>query len=449
MVPDSRRRREPCRVHRRHVFTRRRTVLPVAKHLTVETEFPVMAERHSWAANQDERTGIVQADDARLALGALITPGTTPVAARTGLRPAPGNPGLVSTSSPTPDGRVTVAAFQHIMRSRGTGPYIQTLDAPKMLDILATAPADPANPRHDLVIAQQSDTAYRDPTTAFVVRHVVGIPAVRPNDPPVDGSPDYVVLARIRIAPRANAITAEMIDDLRPDWTVALGGVLPIRDLTERIELTQCAFPGLTIYRRDRKWLEAWDGESWRVVGTVSTANPADITDPYVDQLIFNSRDRTLYRWAGEWIPVAGDAHGKGLVHARRRAQGATIASVITAETPIYQHSVPVQPSRVYRISARVPVIASEAGTTTRVRIKAGTAYITESGETVCPTAGNAVGVSASTVYVTDPSQALLALTVSVERVAGRGALTVTVDREFPLEILVEDLGGIPELVER
>ncbi|MEV5537463.1 hypothetical protein AB0L13_11435 [Saccharopolyspora shandongensis] len=408
-----------------------------------------MAERHSWAANQSDGTGVINADDARLALGALITPGPNPVSVRPGLRPAPGNPGVVSASSPTPDGRVSVAAFQNFMRSRGTGPYIQTLDSPKVLDVLAHAPADPANPRHDLVIAQQTDTAFHDPTTAFTVRHVAGIPAVRPNDPPVNGSPDYVVLARIRIAPGAEAITPDDIDDLRPEQTVALGGVLPIRDVTERIELTPCAYPGMTIYRRDREWLETWDDEAWRVVGTVTTASPADITDPYVDQLAFYSRDRTLYRWAGEWIPVAGDRHGKGLVHARRRSDGTTMASVITAETPVYAHSIPVQPSRVYRITTRVPVIASEGGTTARARIKVGAAYVTESGETPCPTTGNAVVVPASTIYVTDPSQALLALAVSVERVNGIGALTVTAGRELPFEVTIEDLGGDPELVER
>lgn len=185
-----------------------------------------MAELASWAVGSDAER-IVDVEDARAATSALLVPGAT-IAARTGFLAGPATQGQV-TATGTPDANVHVAAFQAVLaNSRGTFPYIATLDSPKTIDVLVANPSDPTNPRHDLVIAQQSDAFYGDASSPFEVIRVTGTPAASPSDPAVPGSPDYITLARITVTAGATTITSGMITDLRPaPITVARGGVIP------------------------------------------------------------------------------------------------------------------------------------------------------------------------------------------------------------------------------
>ncbi|KFU81020.1 hypothetical protein BB31_11605 [Amycolatopsis lurida NRRL 2430] len=230
-------------------------------------------------------TRVLDAEDSRVAIGALLQPGATATAKSIGIINGAGSPGLVAATSPTPDVNVRVSAFQAaVPATRGMGPYIATLDADKMLNVLGTDPADPSNARRDLIIARQTDTYYADGSTAFTVLRVKGTPGGSPVDPdPTAGGlyPDYLPLARIRIAAGATTVTAAMLDDLRPPRIVALGGVVPVASVTERAALP--AVPGLTIYRRDKGWTEVYNSTSgtWQCQGTVTTGALSDITDPY------------------------------------------------------------------------------------------------------------------------------------------------------------------------
>src|SRR5687767_6271391 len=101
---------------------------------------------------------VVDAEDARLATSVLAAPGRTPAQSRTGLRPAPGDPGLVRATG-TPSGNVTVQPFQAVIqgtRHAAAGAYLTTLDEQKTLDVLKV-PAHGSYNRFDLVVARQTD----------------------------------------------------------------------------------------------------------------------------------------------------------------------------------------------------------------------------------------------------------------------------------------------------
>ncbi|MEC3977910.1 hypothetical protein [Amycolatopsis sp. H20-H5] len=263
-----------------------------------------MAERDSWAV-MNGATRVVDAEDTRVGTGALWTPGATTGAARTGVVPGPNDGGKVAATAPTPGGTVTVQPFPAVVNaSRGLGPYVATLDSVKSVPIL-DIPADPSNQRNDLIVAQQSDTYYNDATTSYVVRRVRGTAGQNPLDPPVTGSPDYVVLARVRVTAGAQQITDSMIDDLRPGWTVAVGGIIPVTGRVQRDAIPN-PFPGMSVYRRDKNWIETRSLTAWRTPDLVKTSALADITDPLTGQLALLTADNMLYRWSGSvWVITA------------------------------------------------------------------------------------------------------------------------------------------------
>ncbi|WP_116200736.1 hypothetical protein [Amycolatopsis circi] len=261
-----------------------------------------MPERNSWAVGSTDKP-LISTEDARLAVSALLIPGANAVTARNGIRPAPGTPGRVHAAG-TASGSIVVEPFQGAVRaSRGIGSYLVSLDTAKTLDVLAV-PADPANDRYDLVIAQQFDEFYLDAATRFDVRLVRGSASATPSDPVVDGSRDWFPLGRVRVTAGANKITDAMIDQLSPGWTVALGGLLPVGSVAERNALA--AYPGQSVYRIDKGWSEVYDGAAWRVPGQVTAVALADITDPYPSQLVVLASTGRLYRWNGEkWLYAA------------------------------------------------------------------------------------------------------------------------------------------------
>lgn len=202
---------------------------------------------------------VVDAEDARLATAALAAPGRTPAQSRTGLRPAPGDPGLVRATA-TPSGNVTVQPFQAVIqgtRHAAAGAYLATLDEQKTLDVLKV-PAHGSYSRHDLVVARQTDAQYGDTTSKFTVEVIPGTAASPPSDPPATG--DVLKLARITVRANTSTVTGGDITDLRP-YTCAVGGILPVRTAADRpID----AYPGLYVHRLDIGKLEFWNGSGWK-----------------------------------------------------------------------------------------------------------------------------------------------------------------------------------------
>lgn len=240
-----------------------------------------MAEKDSWAVGSDADRR-VDVEDARAATSALLAPSAS-IAGRAGFLAGPATQGQV-TATGTPDTNVTVAAFQYALpNSRGTFPYIATLDSPKVLDVLVANPSDPTNPRRDLIIAQQSDAYYGDASSPFEVRRVTGTPAASPSDPVVTGSPDYITLARITVTANATTITSGMITDLRPaPITVARGGTIPCTSSTR----PPSPYGGMVIYETDTGRLlvrnavtASWEEVYTAVSGQLTTALPIRTTN--------------------------------------------------------------------------------------------------------------------------------------------------------------------------
>jgi hypothetical protein len=254
-----------------------------------------MAIRDSLFVQNSGPTGILDVEECRVALGALVMPHTSTVKAKSGFRPGPGSsPGLV-TATGTPDAFVHVAPFQLLLqggRSSVAGTYFACADAQVDINVLSV-PADPTNPRNDLIIAQQSDTFYGDGSSPFAVTIVRGTPSGSPADPTITGSGDHVVLARVRVDANVTTIVSGKITDLRTSghakslvgglYSVSLGGLLPVTTKAERDALTG-TYGGLPVWRTDIQAINVADGAGgWRyfarptearistVEGTVST----------------------------------------------------------------------------------------------------------------------------------------------------------------------------------
>lgn len=244
-----------------------------------------MASRPSWAVQVNATNGLIDVEDARIALGSLWTPGDTAINARTGFKPeGTVQSGFVFASTPTPNGIVHVAPFQLVLqsvRAADGGAYLLTLDAQSDINILST-PANATNPRDDLIVAQQSDTYYGDGNSNWVIRQVVGTPAGSPSDPTVTGSADYVPLARVRVDANATAIAQGKITDLRTSghaksltggkYTVAVGGILPVEDATALSNVVG-KYDGMCVWQRDIDAVWAWNGTLWTPVGQRGTLN--------------------------------------------------------------------------------------------------------------------------------------------------------------------------------
>jgi len=207
--------------------------------------------------------GVIDAEDARLATGVFAAPGAGPVQARSGIKPATGDPGKVQATT-TVSGKVTVSPFQGVIqgtRATSTGAYLVTLDQVKTIDVLGTYPASTLNPRQDLIVARQRDAQYGDATTGMTVELVKGTEAAAPVDPVVTG--DYLPLARIKIPKSATSIANANIEDLRP-WTTAVGGILRVWGEGGR---PTYPYSGMYIHRWDTNHLERYDSTAgWRAV---------------------------------------------------------------------------------------------------------------------------------------------------------------------------------------
>ena len=160
--------------------------------------------------------GVVDAEDARLATGVFAsapTDSTNPIAARTGIKPGPGNPGSVEAEA-TPTRKVTVQPFQGVVQGTRTsyaGPYLITLGRMKTLDVLTAAPAHSSYARIALVVARQTDRQYGAASDGMVVQVEAGAPAPTPVAPRLTG--DYLPLAQITVRPNAGTITQADIEN--------------------------------------------------------------------------------------------------------------------------------------------------------------------------------------------------------------------------------------------
>lgn len=395
-----------------------------------------MVERVSWAVGADTER-ILTVEDARIAWSGLLTSAGA-VTSRSGFRPA-GNadPGRVFATSPTPNGTVHVEPFTyHLQSVRGGGVYTMSLDSVKDVDILTTAPPDANNARNDLIVAQQSDLFFGDPDSRMRVRHIVGNPAASPQDPQITGSPDFIRLARIVVQANATAINPADIQGLRPvdRTTVALGGVLPVPDRAARDAIVN-PYEGLTIYRRDRKWLEYFDATAWRVIGSVQVAALTDISDPIPGQLVIFGA--TPYRFDGVvWLPVHVLS---GRILSGVGAQYAITTNVETNLAKLALPGVKITAGRVYEFKVNLVVnINVSIATSFLVRVRRDVALTGPIlAEWPWPTGTTPVDDSRTLAqeWLATTTAPAVPLFVSVVRTAGNGLMNVIGNRRSTFRI--------------
>lgn len=405
-----------------------------------------MVERVSWAVGSDTER-ILTVEDARIAWAGHLTPAGA-VTTRSGFRPT-GNadPGRVFATSPTPNGTVHVEPFTyHLQSQRGGGVYTMTLDAVKDFDILTTAPPDATNARNDLIIAQQSDLFFGDPDSRMRIRHIAGNPSASPQDPQITGSPDFIRLARIVVQANATAITPADIQGLRPvdRATVALGGLLPIPDQAARTAIAN-PYDGMPIYRRDRDWVEVYDGTAWRVAGIAHCASASDrdtaITDPYPGQLAVTTDSSTV------WIrrTTAWERYPRGLIARARRTTNSNPANS-SAHVPVLRvDNIAVRAGRAYIVkTSELNPETSDATTTYRVTIRFSTSGPATPASPVLPGAepfdfrDGSTAIETSYIPATNHTLSVL---LCIARINGSGTARLLADPLGWIELFVYDEG--------
>ena len=140
-----------------------------------------------------------------------------------------------------------------------TGPYIvQHLEESGAID-----PADATNDRIDALDLQiQDDDEDASGFRRARVVYVAGTPGVTP-------SPPALTTASLRLATilvPANGTPAPSIDTLGR-FTVASGGIVPVRDATELN--SSARYAGMAAYRQDNDTLVIWDGNAWQIMAAV------------------------------------------------------------------------------------------------------------------------------------------------------------------------------------
>lgn len=390
-----------------------------------------MADRNPlWVSHAG---GVVTIDDARIGVSALWTPGSSNVNARKGLRPggttAVATPGFVAQQT-VADKTVKVNAFQAaIPASRATGSFIATMDAVKTIDLLTTHPAHATLQRNDLIVAQVSDETF-DSGNGFSVVQIVGTPNASPSDPAVNitngaptNSPDYITLARVRVTALASTITTAMIDDLRPPWLVAAGGLLPILNAIDRGTLTP--YDGMAIWRIDRQWIEVYSiaAGGWQVQGIGVCSSTADaataITTPYTGQRI--TITTVPYFWTGSaWQVTPGTTIG-GQVRVNDTAGAVTTTETVVVTSPTFG----LDASSLYEVTFHLTGDISGSGTDFDLRIRADTLGGAQLRQKVMPQSGNAypVGDTVHLLYGTTATESR-AFVGTLQRVVGTATFT-------------------------
>jgi len=201
--------------------------------------------------------------------------------------------GLTVTVSP---GRVAVPS-----PATETGVYfVESTDS----TVLALDPADATRDRVDRLVAYVVSPATAAEAGRWFLEIRKGEPAASPQAPNV---PTSYVIQDFLVPAQSTGIQPSATD--------------------RRYFAAQQYISGPSLYGPERPassrpgqvWTDSvnrepwfYNGSTWQRLGpgVQAVENPAEITAPYVNQLILRSTDRALYRWSGtEWLPVA-DASG-------------------------------------------------------------------------------------------------------------------------------------------
>lgn len=262
----------------------------------------------AWGINADAGSPAYSAQSVRLVAGMWLYPGGDRTGAREGLRPASDATVFVS------GGSWTVRPFQGSVYPGFTttsGAY----NLASTGDTGSLDPADATNPRIDALDAQVLDDD--EDTSGSRLAQIVytaGTPGASPSEPSAPADGGSFRLATISV-PAGDETLATI--DTPGQWTVSLGGILPVRGDSE-LPTTQ-RYAGMAVYRQDRDTIEVWDGSAWVIH---STANPPEL-------VVFTSSDTFQigdYPWARavmvEVVGGGGAGGGTGATGSGETAAG-------------------------------------------------------------------------------------------------------------------------------
>lgn len=165
-----------------------------------------------------------------------------------------------------------------------SGPYVCAIPSTSF----SLAPADPTNPRKDIVILRvYDDDEDSSGLREAVAEYIVGTPAAAPVEPTVPTGGMRVATIDV---PQSGTGSASLT--YNAPYTVATGGVLPIRNQSER-PVGGGGPAGGVLWNLERNWFEVIEGGSWKVRAPLFAARSYDASGTNIP--------------TGSWTPVLFD----------------------------------------------------------------------------------------------------------------------------------------------
>lgn len=135
-------------------------------------------------------------------------------------------------------------------------------------------------------------------------------------------------------------------------------------------------YNGFTIYRTDRKWVEIYDGSSWRVQGVAVASGASDLTTavdaPYTGQQAYRTDSGKIYQYDGAvWLPE-GQVAGRIVT-----TSGAIHSGITTTETNITKLAITgakLSTAKFYLLNVNLIGNFSKNGDSFAVRVRRDTA---------------------------------------------------------------------------
>jgi hypothetical protein len=224
----------------------------------------------------------------RLATSSLILPEGVGVTWRQGVR---GFTDYIVQAQGTPNMSVNIGAGQCFVNqsTAGNGAYVVTNDGPVQIFITA---AHATLTRRDLIVVKVEDSFFTGVVDSGSLIVVNGTASGSPVDPVVTGN--YLILARITVAPAVTSISNAAITDLRPK-VAALGGIVPVNTTVERTALL--AWRGRVVDNAETGFLERYNGTTWRALREVDDTGWLNMpfTSPWSGVGQYRVKDNIFY----------------------------------------------------------------------------------------------------------------------------------------------------------
>lgn len=375
------------------------------------------------------------ANELRQGLGALLLYNGRAMGGRAGVRP--GVAAVVTYSNPT----ITVNPHTGVIDpalSTPQGSYLYGLGTAETHT--ATA-AHATNPRKDIIVARVYDTD-EDASGLRIGRseYIVGTPAGSPSEPAVPAG--SIKLATLDVPATGGGGLGSAVVTLNHTYTVANGGILPLRSSTEETALTP--WQGQLAYRMDTALFRVRGSAAWRDLGEIivctSGTRPAHVEGRTIYE---TDTDRLLTSDGTNWtnpknIPAGILGVATPLTSNVGPTSGTTELDVITAPAVT-----PATASRRLRIRFHCRGISGgTAGEQFVFRLKEGGTTLDEHVYTFAVVTITNTGVDFSTV-VSSPTLAAHTYKVTIQRTSGAGVATVNATATGPITLTVEDVGGV------